>query len=61
MFLHIKMKPIDITKQFRKIKWTTEHTLTSDQLKMLIQHKLERAEKQHLALKKQEMLVQKHR
>lgn len=41
------MKPIDITKQFRKIKWTTEHTLTPDQFKQLIQNKLERAEQLH--------------
>ena len=36
---------MDIKKQFRKIKWTTEHTLTPDQVKQLIQNKLERAEK----------------
>ena len=44
MFLQAYMKPIDITKQFKQIKWTTEHTLTPDQVKQLIQNKLERAE-----------------
>ena len=44
MFLQTNMKPIDIKKQVRKIKWTTEHTLTPEQFKKLIQNKLERAE-----------------
>ena len=33
-------------KNLRSIKWTTEHTLTPDQLHQLIREKLERAEQQ---------------
>jgi hypothetical protein len=47
LFLQTTMTPIDIKKQFRKIKWTTEHTLTPDQVKKLIQKKLERAQQLH--------------
>ena len=51
------MKPIDIKKQFRKIKWTTEHTLTPDQLKKLIKDKFERAEQLHQQQQLQKKLL----
>ena len=41
------MKTKDITKQFNKVKWTTEYTLTPDQVKKLIKDKFERAERLH--------------
>ena len=39
------MKKIDLMKRFREVKFTTEHTLSEHQRKMLIQDKLERAER----------------
>ena len=39
------MKKTIIQKQFNNVRWTTEHTLTPDQLKQLIQNKFERARK----------------
>ena len=51
---------IDIKKQ-KEAEWIRQHTLTKDQTKQLILNKLKRAEAMHLALKKREMFVQKHR
>lgn len=39
------MQKIDLMKNFRSVKWTTEHTLTRDQLHQLIRDKTERAER----------------
>lgn len=41
------MKTRDLEKNFRQVKFVTEHTLSSEQLHKLIQDKLERAERQH--------------
>jgi hypothetical protein len=38
---------IDLIKRFREVKFITEHTLTEDQRKKLIQDKLERAERHY--------------
>ncbi len=43
------MKKIDLMKNFRSVKWTTEHTLSKEQLHKLIQDKTERAERLHWA------------
>lgn len=48
---------IDIQKQVRSIRWLTEHTLSEEQRKKLVEEKLERAKLEHLALKKREELV----
>lgn len=37
---------VDILKRFREVKWTTEHTLSKDQLKQLIDQKTERVRKE---------------
>ena len=50
----------DIQKQFRSIRWLTEHTLSEDQRKKLVEAKLERARLEHLALKKREELYKSH-
>ncbi len=57
LFLQVYMKPTDITKQFRKIKWTTEHTLTPDQVKKLIKDKFERAKQLHQQQQLQKKLL----
>jgi hypothetical protein len=46
---------IDIRKRFKEVKWTTEHTLSQDQLNKLIQDKLERARLGHRAVVKREI------
>ena len=51
---------IDI-KKVKEAEWIKTHTLTKDQTKQLILNKLRRATEMHNALKRQEMLVQKHR
>ena len=37
------MKKLDLEKQMREVKYTTEHTLTPEQREKLIREKLERA------------------
>ena len=37
---------VDIRKKFREVKWTTEHTLNSEQRNSLIMKKIERARKE---------------
>jgi len=39
------MNKVDLKKRMREVKFTTEHTLSEDQLQKLIQEKLERAER----------------
>jgi hypothetical protein len=48
------MKKIDLKKRMREVKFTTEHTLSEDQLKRLIRDKMERAERFRLNPKVQE-------
>ena len=48
-------------KKLKEIEWIRQHTLTQEQTKQLILNKLKRAEAMHLAFKRQEMLIQKHR
>jgi hypothetical protein len=48
---------IDVKKTDRAIKWVTEHTLTAEQRKKLIEEKLKRAEQAHHALKHREGLI----
>jgi hypothetical protein len=43
------MKKIDLMKNFRQVKFTTDHTLSTEQLSQLIRDKLERAERQYAA------------
>ena len=43
VFSKEKMKKSDLKQRMREVKFTTEHTLTADQLNRLIQDKLERA------------------
>jgi hypothetical protein len=43
------MKKVDFNQRFREVKFTTEHTLNKEQLKQLIQDKLERAERYYRA------------
>jgi hypothetical protein len=54
------MTDVDIKKQ-KEAEWIRQHTLTKDQTKQLILNKLKRAEDMHLALRKREMFVSKHR
>lgn len=54
------MTEIDI-KKLKEVEWIRQHTLTKDQTKQLILNKLKRAEEMHLALKKREMFLHKHR
>jgi len=37
---------VDIKKKFREVKWTTEHTLNTEQRDSLILQKVERARKE---------------
>jgi hypothetical protein len=37
------MKKLDLERQMREVKYTTEHTLTPEQREKLIREKLERA------------------
>jgi hypothetical protein len=37
---------VDILKRFREVKWTTEHTLSTEQYKQLIDQKTERVRKE---------------
>jgi len=37
------MKKLDLEKQMREVRYTTEHTLTPEQREKLIREKLERA------------------
>ena len=37
---------VDIKKKIREVKWTTEHSLTAEQLTKLIMQKVERAQKE---------------
>ena len=45
------MEKIDLMKNFRQVKFTTAHTMTAEQRHQLIRDKLERAERQHAAMK----------
>jgi len=45
---------IDVKKTTRAITWVTEHTLTAEQRKKLIEEKLKRAEQAHHALRQQQ-------
>ena len=45
------MKKIDIMKNFRQVQFTTAHTMSPEQRHQLIRDKLERAERQAIALK----------
>jgi hypothetical protein len=49
------------SKKIKQAEWSKQHILTKDQTKQLILNKFRRAEEMHLALKKREMFVQKHR
>jgi hypothetical protein len=40
------MEKVDISKKMRESKWTTEHTLSKEQLKELIDKKTSRARKE---------------
>jgi len=46
---------VDIRKRFKEVKWTTEHTLSQEQLKQLIRDKMERARLGHRAVVKREI------
>ena len=48
------MKKIDLKQRMREVKFITEHTLSEDQLKKLIQGKIERAERLHRSRQVQE-------
>ena len=48
-------------KKLKEAEWIRQHTLTKEQTRQLILNKLKRAEEMHIAFKRQEMLVQKHR
>jgi hypothetical protein len=37
---------VDVLKRYREVKWTTEHSLSKDQLKQLIDQKTERVRKE---------------
>lgn len=39
------MKPVNLKQRMREVKFTTEHTLSKEQLNKLIQAKMERAER----------------
>lgn len=45
------MKKIDLMKNFRQVKFTSDHTLTTEQRHQLIRDKLERAERQLASVK----------
>ena len=45
------MKKVDLMKNFRQVMYTTQYTVTPDQLDKSIREKLERAKRQSLALK----------
>jgi hypothetical protein len=45
LFCKVIMK-VDIKKQMREVKWTTEHVLSESQFKTLIDSKVERARKE---------------
>jgi hypothetical protein len=49
------------SKKIKEADWIKAHTLTKDQTRQLILNKLRRASEMHLALKKREVLIQKHR
>ena len=49
------------SKKLKEAEWLRQHTLTKDQTKQLILNKLKRATDMHLALRKREMFVSKHR
>lgn len=44
-------KKIDLMKNFRQIKFITDHTMSETQKHQMIRDKLERAERQSIALK----------
>jgi hypothetical protein len=48
-------------KKLKEVEWIRQHTLTQEQTRQLILAKLKRAEEMHLAFKRQEMFVSKHR
>ncbi len=48
------MQKFDLKKRMREVRFTTEHTLTKEQLHKLIQDKMERAERHYRSAKVQE-------
>lgn len=48
------MRKINLKQRMREVKFTTEHTLSEDQFKQLIQDKIERAERLYRYRKVQE-------
>lgn len=48
------MTKIDLKQRMRQVRFTTEHTLSEDQRRQLIQAKVERAERQFRSIKVQE-------
>jgi hypothetical protein len=48
------MDLVNLKQRMREVKFTTEHTLTKEQLQKLIQDKIERAERQYRAQQVQE-------
>ena len=56
-----RSKTVQDNKQKRQMEFLATHTLTSDQLKKLIEEKFVRAEEYHQALKKREILCSEDR
>ena len=48
------MKPVNLKQRMREVRFTTEHTLSKEQLNKLIQDKIERAERHYRARQVQE-------
>jgi hypothetical protein len=48
------MKQVNLKQRMREVKFTTEHTLTKEQLHKLIQDKMERAERHYRSRKVKE-------
>jgi len=48
------MKQNDLKQRMREVQFTTEHTLSKEQLHKLIQDKIERAERHYRSAKVQE-------
>jgi hypothetical protein len=55
------MKKIDLMKNFRQVKFTSDHTLTTEQRQQLIRDKLERAERQVASVKALRAKTVRHR
>lgn len=48
------MKPVNLKQRMREVRFTTEHTLSKEQLHKLIQAKIERAERHYRSRQVQE-------